>query len=112
MINIIFDVDLETFRLSLIVKGHANFDEVGKDIVCASASILTYTIAKIATDMVENGRIAENSVIRLKEGEAFINCHCMSKEAFAELSRAFRTIETGYKLLAENYPQNIDVTAL
>ena len=111
MINITFDADKDAYRLSIIVKGHASFDEIGKDIVCASVSILTYTIAKIANDMIERGRIAENSVIRLDSGDAFINCHCMGKESYNELFGAFQTVLTGYNLLAENYPQNVNVQA-
>ena len=111
MINIIFDTDKDTYRLSLIIKGHAYHGEAGQDIICASASILTYTIAEIASKMIKAGKIAENSVIKLLEGDAFINMHCMGKEAYNELLGAFNTIMTGYKLLAENYPQNIDVKA-
>ena len=109
MTTILFDVDMETFRLSLIVNGHANFDEKGKDIVCASTSILTYTIAKIADDMRERGKIAKNSTIRLNDGEAYINCHCINIEAYKEILGAFKTVLTGYKLIAEEYPQNVVV---
>jgi uncharacterized protein YsxB (DUF464 family) len=112
MTTILFDTDSSTHRISLVISGHADYDERGKDIVCASTSILTYTIAKIVSDMHEWERITKNSVIRLKEGEAFINCHCVGEEAYNELLGAFRVVLTGYRLLAENYPQNIDVKAL
>lgn len=111
MTHIIFDSDESTYRLSLIVKGHADFAERGKDIVCASVSILTYTIAKIVSDMKDCGEIAENSVIKLDNGEAFINAHCRVKESYDELLGVFSTILTGYGLIADEYPQNVVVQA-
>ena len=109
MITIIFDTDPNSYRASLIVDGHANFDDFGKDIVCASVSILTYTIAKVIDDNKSFGKIAENSVIRLDNGKAFINAHCMGKEAYIDVLGHFETVLTGYKLIAEEYPQNVVV---
>ena len=109
MITIIFDTDPNTYRNSLIVDGHAGFDDFGKDIVCASVSILTFTLAKIVSDAKEGGRIAENSVLKLKDGDAFINAHCMGKEAYLDILGHFETVLTGFKLIAEEYPQNVVV---
>ena len=53
MITAEFDFNMETLEASLIVRGHASFAEIGTDIVCASASILTYTIAEIVQQMEE-----------------------------------------------------------
>lgn len=111
MTTIIFDTDNITHRVSLIVKGHANFDEKGKDIVCASVTILTYTIAKIANDMLEWGKLTGNSIIKLNDGEAFINCHCVGEANYKELIDAFRVVLMGYHLIAEEYPQNVVVQA-
>ena len=108
MITIIFDTDPNTYRASLIVDGHANFDDFGKDIVCASVSILTYTIAKVIDNNM-GSRIAENSVVRLDNGKAFINVHCMSRECYLDILGHFETVLTGYNLIAEEYPQNIVV---
>ena len=111
MTTILFDTDSSTHRISLVINGHADYDERGKDIVCASTSILTYTIAEIVSDMHEWERITENSIIRLNDGEAYINCHCVGEEAYNELLGAFRVVLMGYHLLAEEYPQNVVVKA-
>jgi uncharacterized protein YsxB (DUF464 family) len=51
MITISISENKDAKAITLKVKGHANHDEKGKDIVCASASILTYTIAQYVTFM-------------------------------------------------------------
>lgn len=111
MITAIFDYNLETFEASLIVKGHASFAEIGTDIVCASASILTYTLAKMVKDMHERGRLEDIPVIRLEGGDACVAFKCGDKTAFVRLLNAYQFAMTGFTMLAENYPQNVNVKA-
>jgi uncharacterized protein YsxB (DUF464 family) len=111
MITAEFDYNLETFEASLIVKGHASFAEIGTDIVCASASILTYTISAIVQKMWKKGRLTDIPVIRLEGGDACISCECEDECGFIKVLHAFETIKTGFTLLAENYPQNVNVKA-
>ena len=50
-------------RLGFAIKGHANFDQHGHDIVCAAVSILSYTAVntldyyKIDFDFSDDGKI-------------------------------------------------------
>ena len=67
MINVIYHRDLN--RVS--VTGHAQSGEAGHDLVCASASILVYTLASFVTNMKE-ARQSYNPKIELKEGDALI----------------------------------------
>ena len=94
--------------LRLRVIGHAGQAEIGQDIVCASASILTYTMAQIIKDMGETGRL-ENKLIRLKEGYATITCVCKDYEAYYEALSALNVAQVGYSLLAHNYPQYVEL---
>ena len=111
MINAEFAFNFETFEASLIVKGHASFAEIGSDIVCASASILTYTLANMVQDMHERGRLEEYPVIRLEGGDAIVECKSKDKLSFTRVLDAYQYALTGFALLAENYPQNVNVKA-
>ena len=41
MIKVIYDIDGDRYT-SLEVRGHANFDEYGKDLICASVSSIMF----------------------------------------------------------------------
>lgn len=81
-------------HLRLVVSGHAQYHP-GQDIVCASCSILTYTLENV----LEIEGIAHKSII---------------KDGFAEISTTdrraaeyFYMVYMGYKTLAENYPDHV-----
>ena len=109
MIKAVFERKEAVKELTLKVSGHACFAEIGTDIVCASASILTYTLAKVAEDMFEKGHLEEYPILRLNGGDAVIVCRCKSYLAFADVCQAFDMTKVGFTLLAENYPQNVNV---
>ena len=76
MIKAVFERREEERVITLTVYGHACYAEIGTDIVCASASILTYTIAEIVQGMYEKGNLEEYPIIRLNGGDALIECKC------------------------------------
>lgn len=90
--------------LSLRLEGHAGYAEHGKDIICASASILAYTLASIVDSFDE-----AESVIDLKEGDTTIECKCKDGETYAKAANAYHYTEAGYTLLAQNYPQYVSL---
>ena len=69
MIKVIYHRDLN--RVS--VTGHAQSGEVGHDLVCASASILVYTLASFVENMKDAGQVY-NPTAELKNGDALISC--------------------------------------
>ena len=95
--------------LRLRVTGHAGQAEIGQDIVCASASILTYTVAQIVKDMGERGRLKKEPVISLEDGCATISCVCKDNESYYEALSAYNVALVGYSLLAHNYPQYVEI---
>ena len=68
----------------LYVDGHAGFDELGKDIVCSAVSILVYTAAHYGWMESEPGHAVVRTTPEAKE--------------FAM---------TGFRMLAEHYPDNV-----
>ena len=95
--------------LRLKVIGHAGQAEAGQDIVCASTSILTYTVAQIVKDMGVTGRLKNEPVIDLKDGCATITCVCKDNESYYEALSAYNVANVGYSLLAHNYPQYVEL---
>ena len=109
MITATFSFNGERQECSLRLKGHAGQAEVGKDIVCASASILAYTLAHCIKNMWELGSLACEPNIVLDEGDAAIECKCEDDELFAEAFQTYSVIKVGYSLLAHNYPQYVEL---
>lgn len=109
MISVKFEKNESTKTLRLKVKGHAGQAEAGKDIVCASASILAYTVAQIVTFMEEQGKLTKKPVIKIKDGDALITCQVKTDEDYAEALHAYFVARVGYTLLAHNYPQYVEL---
>jgi uncharacterized protein YsxB (DUF464 family) len=94
--------------LSLLIEGHAGQADIGKDIVCASCSILAYTVAKIVNDANDHGGLESSPIVNLDSGGALILCD-PNKDRYAEIRHAYEVVQEGYALLAENYPQYVEV---
>lgn len=107
MIEIEFTTNDKNGRLSLKVKGHAGQSEIGKDIVCASASILAYTVAQVVSNIESKGGLKKPPTIKLLKGNAVITCH-PKEDYMDELAHTYYVAEVGYSLLAHNYPQYVD----
>lgn len=95
-------------RLTLELDGHAGQADIGKDIVCASCSILAYTVAQIVKDCEVCDKLKTYPTIVLEKGEAVVSCE-PKEEAYAEVQYAFYVAKVGYTLLAYNYPQFVEV---
>ena len=108
MIQAGFAMSGDKKSLSLTVTGHAGQAAAGQDVVCAAASILVYTAAQVVQAMYEGGRLEEKPVIRLEAGDAAIVCR-PTGAAFAEALHAYTVIQTGFLLLARDYPEYIQV---
>jgi uncharacterized protein YsxB (DUF464 family) len=109
MIKVKYTYDRDKRECSLLVEGHAGQAEVGKDIVCASASILAYTIAQVIKSMEHHGDLVESPTLELVDGDATIVCRANDDYIFSEMMQDFFVIWTGYQLLAHNYPQYVQL---
>lgn len=84
------------------IDGHAGFNP-GMDIVCSACSILGYTLLNAL-----ESQHAEYKIMSEDEG----NIHIVFKpmEHDAEYTDAIiTTVMTGYELLAEQYPNNVEL---
>ena len=101
MIKVTYHRDLNR----VTVEGHARSGEVGHDLVCASASILVYSLAAFVENMKAAGQ-TRYPTIELNEGNALVACNAPNKYK-SSVMIAFDAICGGYELLARDYPDNI-----
>ena len=96
MIKISINKDKDLIK-EIIIKGHANYDEYGKDIVCAAvSSIATTTINDILT--LDNKAINYIS----KDGNMIITNND------SELAnKLLQVMVNSFEELADDYPKNI-----
>ena len=94
--------------IGLRVKGHAGYAREGEDIVCASASILAYTVAQFVREAEKRGDLASPAQIRLEKGDTMVVCEPKKKWRDA-MRGAYIFANKGYELLAHNYPQNVEL---
>jgi len=109
MIRVRMGQDPEKRIVALRIKGHAGFAERGKDLVCASASILAHTAAQDVKDHEKAGRLACAPTVRLSEGRTEIAAQAATDEAFALLLHTFFVIQKGFLLLEHNHPRCVSV---
>ena len=95
-------------KLSLRIDGHAGYAEVGKDIVCASATILAYTVAQFVLEAENKGDLTSPAEIKLEVGDTVISC-VPSEDAFPMLKDVYYFAEMGYAILAYNYPKYVQL---
>lgn len=104
MIEVKYDINKD--KCALYVTGHANSAPKGEDLICASASILALTLAKVIDD--SRDKLKKEPCLELKDGTAKIVWTPMRAYA-AALYNSFYTIITGYRVLASEYPEYITV---
>ena len=90
-------------------EGHAGQAEKGQDIVCASASMLAYTLAQNIIFLQDKGIFKGNPRVIFKDGNAHISCR-PKKTSMGEVLHTFFVVQVGYSLLAHNYPQYVALT--
>ena len=89
----------------LTVTGHANSAEPGHDLVCASASMLAYTLAVNVANMADAGQV-RHPIIKNNEGDTEISCN-PRHNLKNTVTLAFDSICAGFDLLAHDYPEYI-----
>ena len=93
----------------ITIKGHACYDLTGHDIVCSACSMLTYTLASSVTAMEEAGAV-QAMTVELNAGDAYIRAVANENlHDSARLQAIIDTIRTGFQLLANKYPMNVQI---
>lgn len=95
-------------KLTLKLEGHAGQANIGHDIVCASASILAYTVAQFVKDAEGSGYLKSDAVIKMENGDSVISCE-PTDDMLIDMQNIYLFAERGYYLLAHNYPQFVEL---
>lgn len=86
---------------TLVVLGHANYAEYGKDIVCAGVSSLVQALI----GYLENNDCKTEFVsIDEKDGEVIISC-----DGVEEIAAVFNMASIGLEQIAFRYPDHVQI---
>lgn len=107
MVEINYDTNPKHKTFKLTIQGHAGQAEVGKDLVCASVSILTYTAAHNVDFLKGVGAYTQPPVIILNEGDSVIECKVTEQGLYQNLATRLDAVVAGFRLLQLSYPQYV-----
>ena len=93
---------------TLSVQGHAGAAPSGQDLVCAAVTGLVYALAHRVTELDAQGAFEKPPEIRLESGDGYISVTAKADHAAAVIED-YRLIQSGLKLLEQNYPRQITV---
>ena len=98
--------DMDWKRLSIFIRGHAGYSDIGSDIVCAGASMLTEALNGVLTEAEARGR---TKIYRTeKEGGIIIRAD-PGLGSLNEIKAYYRMCAKGLKMLAEEYPKHVEI---
>lgn len=92
--------------IHMTLQGHAGAAPRGEDLVCASATMMAYTVAQAVQFMFEQGMLKKKPKIDIKQGSAVVIA-IPAEECRAEVLHAFWVAQCGVHVLARNYPQHV-----
>jgi uncharacterized protein YsxB (DUF464 family) len=96
----------DVFRI--LIDGHAGFNLVGDDIVCAGASTLTYTLLQCLIREHKAGNMAVfDHDIDEKKGHFYVRMKPMP-HAVGYVEVMVSTVASGFGLLAHKYPEHVN----
>jgi len=111
MIKIHFWQEKDKGSIHMKVKGHADTAPKGADLVCASATMLVYTVAQALVFMYEQGQLEKKPHIKIREGKAVVAA-TPKEDFFAEALHTFWVAQCGAHTLARNYPEAVSLNHL
>lgn len=89
----------------LTVKGHANSNEYGRDLICSACSILALTLGANVGHMDDIGAVTDVTAV-IEEGNAEIACRPRTKYT-QSVKQAFISVCVGFEILASKFPDYI-----
>ena len=93
------------------LQGHSDSAPKGEDLICASATMMAYTVAQAVQFLYENDKLQMKPKIAIKDGEATIIA-TPKEDAYAEVLHTFWVAQCGIHVLAHNYPSHVTLEHL
>lgn len=95
-------VSIDPLDKVFMLEGHAGYAPHGRDIVCASASMMAAMLFEYALQTAEDEDIWE---CEMRPGYARL----LMEPACTDMLHVFEAVKTGFELLAKHYPDNVIV---
>ena len=111
MITVRFYQKPSNGSIHMTIKGHADTAPMGEDMVCAAATMLSYTVAQAVKFMHDSGKLKTKPKIQFKEGEAVVIA-TPTEDAYAEVLLTYWVAQCGAHVLCHNYPNNVKLEHL
>lgn len=96
-------IEVTQHKDGITIKGHANYAEHGKDIVCAAVSVLVQTLIQSVEDLT-----ADKIEYSMSPGTVDIKFWCLSDQSKVLIDAFF----IGIKGIAAAHPDNVRLTEL
>lgn len=97
-------ITVQQTKNAIQIIGHANYDEIGKDIVCAAVSALFQTFL-LTMDKIKT-ETKDKYMYDIKTGESVIMFH---EEKSQEAQLLIKSLFIGLEAIAESYPENVRI---
>ena len=94
-------------KFQLRIKGHAGYNEHGKDIICASVSYAFYNLAQVMLDYINLGLLCKAPEQKDNKGNSSLKV-IPKKEYESNVQICFATIARGLEVLSLQYPEFVD----
>lgn len=94
-------IEIKAEKGKITVSGHANYDVIGKDIVCSAVSTLLQSFI-----MSVNELTTDKLQCNITAGKAIIEYRNLSEQSQTLINSFF----IGVKAIAESYPDNVKLT--
>jgi len=101
---VVFKNDTEIMGFE--VSGHADSEEYGKDIVCASVSVLAQTAVNALSELTDVD-------FEYQIAEGYLRCELPKVLPFDKrqmVSAILKTIYVGYRSIEEGYPEYVSIS--
>ena len=106
MIEVEFYTKKKDGSIHMRMSGHADTAPKGKDLVCAGATTLAYTVAQCIEFQWQEGELKCKPKLIIKPGEANIIA-TPKNDAYATTLHTFFVAQAGISVLSGNYPDAI-----
>ncbi len=100
-------IKINISEYGISADGHAGYAEYGRDIVCSAVTSLLYMMAECIRQENDVGHL-RNMEITLEPGHAVLAA-VPAKEYGERLSTMFCTVKTGLAVVAEMYPDYVQI---
>jgi uncharacterized protein YsxB (DUF464 family) len=99
----------EDGRITMTMRGHSGAAERGKDLVCAAASMLAFTVSQDIIDQCNAGNLQEHPDMHVSPGKVEISV-IPKEDNYAEILHTFFIIQKGLLVLQANHPKFVKVS--